>query len=82
LTKTCNGLPGALYLEKYQKFVDSGGEVHIPSEEEKATFLPGQQPVIDWFVDKYGSEYYDLVQAAVDRANAEIAAERASFTGQ
>lgn len=82
LTKTCNGLPGALYLEKYEKFVASGGEVHIPSEEEKATFLPGQQPVIDWFVGKYGAEYYDLVQAAVDRANADIDAEKASFVGK
>ncbi|SNT76230.1 TRAP transporter substrate-binding protein DctP [Paracoccus seriniphilus] len=82
LSKTCNGLPGALYLEKYEKFVESGGEVHIPTEEEKASFLPGQQPVIDWFVDKYGSEYYDLVRAAVDRAEAEIAAERSSFTGE
>lgn len=38
--------------------------------------------MIDWFVDKYGSEYYDLVTAAVERAEAEIAAERGSFIGR
>lgn len=69
-------------LEKYKKWEEIGGIMHIPTEEEKATFLPGQQPVIDWYVDKYGPEYYELLRGAVNRAEAEIAAERSSFTGQ
>lgn len=82
LNTTCNGIPAWLYLEKYQKFVDSGGSIHVPTPEEKATFLPGQKVVIDWFTDKYGPEYYELVKAAADRAEAEVDAERAAVSGR
>ena len=81
LKTTCNGMPGALNLEKQKKFLDSGGVIHVPSEEEMATFLPGQKPVLDWFVGEFGSEYYDLVKAAADRAAAAVAADRAAVSG-
>ncbi|MXY65422.1 MAG: hypothetical protein F4206_16605 [Gammaproteobacteria bacterium] len=82
LANTCNGLPGALNVKKYQKFVEAGGVVHIPTPEEKATFLPGQKPVLDWYVENHGTEYLDLVKAAIARAEAAVEAERAAVAGR
>lgn len=81
LTNTCNGLLDSLMLEKNKKFAEAGGTMHIPTAEEKASFLPGQKAVADWFVEKYGPEYYDLVKAAVKRAEAAVDAERAAIAG-
>lgn len=75
MTTTCNGLIDSLMLPKFEKWTKIGGTLHIPTKEEKATFLPGQKAVADWYVKKYGAEYFDMIKAAVKRAEAEIDAE-------
>ena len=75
---TCNGLIDSLMLPKYEKWDKIGGKIHIPTEEELATFLPGQKAVADWFTQKHGDEYYELIKAAVARAEKAIADEDAA----
>lgn len=75
---TCAGYIDATMLPKYKKWEELGGKLHVPTPEERETFLVGQQPVVDWYVENHGSEYYDLLKAAVDRAEKAIAAEDAA----
>lgn len=75
---TCNGLIDSLMLPKYEKWTKIGGKIHIPTEAERATFLPGQKAVADWFVKNHGAEYFDLVKDAVARAEKSIADEDAA----
>ncbi len=75
---TCNGLIDSVMLPKYEKWAEIGGKLYIPTEEDRQTFLPGQKAVADWYVDKFGTEYYDLLKEAVARAEQEIADEDAA----
>ena len=75
MTTTCNGLIDSLMLPKYAKWEKIGGKLHIPTEAEHATFLPGQKAVADWYVKNHGAEYYELIKAAVARAEKTIAEE-------
>ncbi len=72
---TCDGYIDAAMLPKWKKWDEIGGKIHIPTAEEKKTFLPGQKAVADWFVAEYGDSYYKMIQEAVKRAEAAIDAE-------
>ncbi len=78
---TCDGYIDAAMLPKWKKWEELGGKIHIPSAEEKKTFLPGQKAVADWFVSQYGDSYYKMIQAAVQRAEAAIDAEDKAVLG-
>ena len=78
MTTTCNGLIDSLMLPKFKKWEKIGGTLYIPTEAEKATFLPGQKAVADWYVKKFGPDYYELIKAAVKRAEAAIEEENAA----
>ena len=81
LKVTCNGYIDTLMLPKFKKWDEVGGKIHIPTEEEMKTFLPGQKAVADWFTAKYGDAYYVMLQEAVKRAEADIAAEDNAVLG-
>ncbi|NBN63917.1 TRAP transporter substrate-binding protein [Pannonibacter tanglangensis] len=65
-------------IAAYQNFVKAGGEVYVPTAEEKAAFKAAVAPVFDWFKGnvKDGAEIFDKFQAAVADAEAKVAAER------
>lgn len=61
-------------IEAYQAFVEGGGDLYVPTPEEKAAFAEAAAPVQDWFrenVDR-GDEILDALIAAVSDAEAEI----------
>ncbi len=61
-------------IEAYQAFVEGGGDLYVPTPEEKAAFAEAAAPVQDWFrenVDR-GDEILDALIAAVGDAEAEI----------
>ncbi len=62
-----------------QAFMDGGGTIYAPTAEEKATFQAAKAPMKDWFVSNIedGQLWYDKLEAAVKKAEAEIDAERA-----
>ncbi len=61
-------------IEAYQAFVEGGGDLYVPTPEEKAAFAEAAAPVQDWFrsnVDR-GDEILDALISAVGDAEAEI----------
>jgi TRAP-type C4-dicarboxylate transport system substrate-binding protein len=78
----CNGYIETLLLPQYEEFAKKGGQIYIPTAEEKKTFMPGQAAVEKWFTDKYGTEYPDAIRAAVKRAEDAIASEKGEILGK
>lgn len=67
-------------IQAYEDFVAAGGDLYVPTPEEKAAFKEAAAPVYDWFkanVDG-GSEAFDALVASVAEAEAEINAARAA----
>jgi tripartite ATP-independent transporter DctP family solute receptor len=65
-----------------QEFRDAGGTVHVPTPEEKATFLTGRDAMKEWFSGQYGDEWLTAFEEAVAQAEDDIAAERARIIGR
>jgi TRAP-type C4-dicarboxylate transport system substrate-binding protein len=67
-------------IQAYEDFVAGGGDIYVPSPEEKAAFLEASAPVYDWFVENVdgGEEMLAALRATVEEVNAEIDAERAA----
>ncbi|MEO0680520.1 MAG: TRAP transporter substrate-binding protein DctP [Pseudomonadota bacterium] len=65
-------------IQAYQDFVAGGGDLYVPTPEEKAAFKQSAAPVFDWFTQNVdgGQEAYDALVAAVAEAEAEINAAR------
>ncbi len=66
-------------IEAYQAFVEGGGDLYVPTPEEKAAFAEAAAPVQEWFrgnVDG-GDQILDALIAAVDTAEADLAADYA-----
>lgn len=64
-------------IEAYAAFVEGGGDLYVPSPEEKAVFAASAAPVQEWFranVDG-GDQILDAMIAAVAEAEAELAAD-------
>ncbi|MEO1640482.1 MAG: TRAP transporter substrate-binding protein DctP [Pseudomonadota bacterium] len=61
-------------IEAYEAFVAGGGDIYVPSPEEKAAFAEAVAPVYDWFRDNVdgGSEMLDALQTAVAEVEAEL----------
>ncbi|MEL6959118.1 MAG: C4-dicarboxylate ABC transporter substrate-binding protein, partial [Pseudomonadota bacterium] len=63
-------------IQAYADFVAGGGELYVPSPDEKAMFAEAAAPVQDWFranVDG-GDRILDALIAAVDEVEADMAA--------
>lgn len=67
-------------IQAYADFRAAGGEIYVPSVEEKAAFKEAVAPVFDWFKAnvKGGPEVLDAFMKATAEAEAKIAAERAA----
>jgi len=64
-------------IQAYADFVAGGGDLYVPTPDEKAAFREAAAPVYDWFksnIDR-GPEIFDALVGAVDKAEAEIATE-------
>lgn len=69
-------------IQAYEEFAAAGGDVYVPTPEEKEAFKTAAAPVYDWFnanVDG-GTEAFEALTAAVAEAEAAIAAARAATT--
>ncbi|MBD3679643.1 MAG: TRAP transporter substrate-binding protein DctP [Rhodobacteraceae bacterium] len=64
-------------IQAYEDFVAGGGDLYVPTPEEKAAFAAAAAPVYDWFKANIdgGPEVFDALVAAVAEAEAEIAAD-------
>ena len=67
-------------IEAYQEFIAGGGDLYVPSPEQKAAFAEAAAPVYAWFeqnVDK-GPEILAAFREAIAEAEAEVNAARAA----
>ncbi|MEE4121058.1 MAG: TRAP transporter substrate-binding protein DctP [Paracoccaceae bacterium] len=61
-------------IPAYEEFVAGGGEIYVPTPEEKAAFAEAAAPVYDWFAQNVegGEEVLSAMQQAVAEAEAEL----------
>ncbi|MGY9046674.1 C4-dicarboxylate ABC transporter substrate-binding protein [Puniceibacterium antarcticum] len=67
-------------IQAYQDFVAEGGDLYVPSPEEKEAFRAAAEPVYAWFQENVegGPEIFDALSAAVSAAEADLNAGYAS----
>ena len=67
-------------IQAYEDFVAAGGDLYVPSPEDKAMFKEAAAPVYDWFKKNVegGGDAFDALVSAVASAEEEIAAARAA----
>ena len=65
-------------IQAYQDFAAGGGDLYVPTPEEKAAFAEAAAPVYDWFKSNIdgGEAVFDALNASVAAAEAEIDAAR------
>ncbi|MFC0202050.1 TRAP transporter substrate-binding protein DctP [Paracoccus rhizosphaerae] len=65
-------------IAAYEEFVEGGGDLYVPSPEEKAAFAEAAAPVYDWFTTNVdgGEEILATFREAVQQAESELAEER------
>ena len=57
-------------VRAHADFAAAGGELHVPTPEERAAFAAAAEPVHDWFVENVegGRRWLDLLRSEADRA--------------
>ncbi|MEO0989727.1 MAG: TRAP transporter substrate-binding protein DctP [Pseudomonadota bacterium] len=67
-------------IQAYQDFAAGGGDIYVPTPDEKAAFKDAAAPVYDWFKSNVdgGAEIFDALTASVAEAEAELDAVRAA----
>ena len=67
-------------IQAYEDFVAEGGDLYVPTPEEKAAFAEAASPVYEWFKSNVarGDEAFAALAEAVAEAEAEINAARAA----
>jgi TRAP-type C4-dicarboxylate transport system substrate-binding protein len=65
-------------IQAYTDFVEGGGDLYVPTPEEKAAFRAAAAPVYDWFQENVnrGPEIFAAFTEAVEEAEAEVNAAR------
>lgn len=61
-------------IEAYESFVAGGGDLYVPTAEEKVAFKSASEPVYDWFRENVrgGPEIFDALISEVAKAEAEL----------
>ncbi len=67
-------------IAAYEEFVAEGGDLYVPTPEQKDAFKAGAAPVFDWFKANVGrgEEIFEALTAAVAEAEADVGAARAA----
>ena len=62
-------------------FIEGGGEIYVPTEEEMETFRAVKDPMRDWYVEQFGEEWYDKFTGAAADCEASVDAQLAEWGG-
>ncbi|MGI1663601.1 TRAP transporter substrate-binding protein DctP [Palleronia sp. KMU-117] len=67
-------------IQAYQDFVAGGGDIYVPSPDQKQAFLEASAPVYDWFIENVdgGEEMLAALRETVAQVSADIDAARAA----
>jgi len=65
-------------IAAYEEFVEGGGDLYVPTPEQKTAFKEAAAPVYEWFTENVdrGDEAFDALNSAVADAEAQINAAR------
>ena len=67
-------------IKGYEDFIAGGGDLYVPTPEEKQAFKDAAAPVYEWFKTSVdgGAEIFTVFEDAVAKAQAEVDVERAA----
>lgn len=67
-------------IKAYEEFVAGGGDLYVPTPEQKAAFAEAATPVYDWFKGNVarGEEVFSALSEAVTAAKTDVGAARAA----
>jgi len=80
LKTVTRALPMRRSIEAYEEFKEAGGEIYVPTPEEKAAFQEASSSLKGWFVETYGDEWLNNLEGAIGECETKIAAEYADAT--
>jgi TRAP-type C4-dicarboxylate transport system substrate-binding protein len=63
-------------------FAKAGGKIHVPTPEQRATFMAGGAHMKAWFAQKYGKDWVDKLDKAVADAQKDLAQQRNALLGR
>jgi len=75
LGQICFAFPKRRAIEAYEEFRKAGGEIYVPSAEEKAAFRKAAEPLKGWYTERYGAEGEKLLkeyETAIKDAEAKL----------
>ncbi|MEM6850763.1 MAG: TRAP transporter substrate-binding protein DctP [Pseudomonadota bacterium] len=75
LKTVTRALPMRRQIEAYETFKASGGEIYVPNAEEKMAFREAVSGMRAWYADKYGQQWLDRLDAAIETCRADTDAE-------
>ncbi len=78
LKTVTRAFPMRRQIEAYDAFREGGGEIYVPTAEEKAAFQEAAKGMRQWYTDKYGTEWLEKLDAAVADCTASVDAEFAA----
>lgn len=58
-------LPIRRQIESYEVFKDSGGQIYVPTPQEKEQFKTATDGMRDWYIDQYGEAWLNRLDTAV-----------------
>ncbi len=79
LTSMASDDPKFTALAGYAAFKENGGEVYVPTPEEKAQFVESVQPLKQWYVERFGDKWLKLLEESIAQAKMEIEEEDAKL---
>jgi tripartite ATP-independent transporter DctP family solute receptor len=60
-------------------FVEGGGEMYVPTDEEMETFRAVKEPMHEWYVEQFGEEWYNKFAGAASDCEASVDAKLAQW---
>lgn len=78
LAQVCFAFPKRRSIEAYEEFKKAGGQIYVPTAEEKDAFRKSADSLKKWYTDKYGAEGQELLtayEAAIKDAEAKLDAQ-------
>ena len=74
LKTVTRAFPMRRQIEAYEAFKEAGGEIYVPSAEEKKAFQEASSGMRDWYIGQYGDEWLTKLDAAVADCEASVQA--------
>ncbi|MDN2566786.1 TRAP transporter substrate-binding protein DctP [Aquibium sp. A9E412] len=72
LKTVTRAFPMRRQIEAYEAFRAEGGEIYVPTPEEKKAFQEASSGMRQWYTDKFGEEWLNKLDAAVEACEGDV----------